>query len=429
MSADTTRDDPAPAPGDVPAPSPAIPKRARAGMALCLSGGGFRASLFHLGAMQRLHELGLLERLTALSSVSGGSILTAHLAEQARRLGVTHLRFDDWANDVAEPFHRFVARDLRTLPILLHLPWNWLWPQFRVAHVESLYRRRLTTLQIQELPVAPAFVMCATDLTFGVNWEFSRGRVGDYRAGYVEGGGEWPLAKAVAASACFPPVFGPMRVGVPPAAYKRGSYRGDDRASLLSSLALSDGGVYDNMGLEPVWDDTRFVLVSDCGAPFDFHVGGSVVRRLLRYTSVVTSQTRALRVRMMMGEWERDVATRTVDGCYWRIGGGATARRRQNVPDAGGYSEELITAVIARTRTDLDAFLRAEMYVLENHGYFSADYAVRRNLPDLVPPGAKSPVAPYPEWMDEPKVRAAMATSHKRFSLRRWLATTFARSS
>ena len=32
----------------------------REGVALCLSGGGYRAALFHLGALQRLHETGWL---------------------------------------------------------------------------------------------------------------------------------------------------------------------------------------------------------------------------------------------------------------------------------------------------------------------------------------------------------------------------------
>ena len=44
------------------------------GMALCLSGGGYRAMLFHLGTLWRLNELGLLKGLKRISSVSGGSI-------------------------------------------------------------------------------------------------------------------------------------------------------------------------------------------------------------------------------------------------------------------------------------------------------------------------------------------------------------------
>jgi NTE family protein len=44
------------------------------GIALCLSGGGYRAMLFHVGALWRLNDAGLLGKLDRISSVSGGSI-------------------------------------------------------------------------------------------------------------------------------------------------------------------------------------------------------------------------------------------------------------------------------------------------------------------------------------------------------------------
>ena len=59
------------------------------GTALCLSGGGYRAMLFHVGALWRLNELGYLTRLDRVSSVSGGSITAGCLA-----VGWRDLRFD-----------------------------------------------------------------------------------------------------------------------------------------------------------------------------------------------------------------------------------------------------------------------------------------------------------------------------------------------
>jgi predicted acylesterase/phospholipase RssA len=56
------------------APDPAAPLR----LGLALSGGGFRATIFHLGVLIRLAELDLLRHLHVISSVSGGSILAAH---------------------------------------------------------------------------------------------------------------------------------------------------------------------------------------------------------------------------------------------------------------------------------------------------------------------------------------------------------------
>src|SRR5271165_959354 len=50
-------------------------------MGLALSGGGFRASLFHLGVIRRLAAEGRRAELVQglIASVSGGSITAAHL--------------------------------------------------------------------------------------------------------------------------------------------------------------------------------------------------------------------------------------------------------------------------------------------------------------------------------------------------------------
>jgi predicted acylesterase/phospholipase RssA len=51
-----------------------------------LSGGGFRASLFHLGVLAKLAELDLLRHVNVLSCVSGGSIVGAHYYLKVRQL-------------------------------------------------------------------------------------------------------------------------------------------------------------------------------------------------------------------------------------------------------------------------------------------------------------------------------------------------------
>ena len=50
------------------------------GIGITLSGGGFRAMLFHAGALTRLNELALLTKANRISSVSGGSIAAGYLA-------------------------------------------------------------------------------------------------------------------------------------------------------------------------------------------------------------------------------------------------------------------------------------------------------------------------------------------------------------
>src|ERR1041385_1519616 len=174
-------------------------------MALCLSGGGFRAALFHLGALRRLNEAGVLGQVDTVSSVSGGSILAAHLARTVDPWPNLGESFPDWEAVVAMPFRDFVSRNLRT-PALLRRLWRWK----RSAAVEALadlYRRRLTPQTMGELPDRPKFVFCATDMAYGAPWRFSKEWMGDGRVGYARTPADLPVATAVAASSCFPPAF------------------------------------------------------------------------------------------------------------------------------------------------------------------------------------------------------------------------------
>jgi NTE family protein len=55
-------------------------------LGLALSGGGFRASLFHIGVLARLAELDLLRHVNVLSTVSGGSIVGAYYYLKVKQL-------------------------------------------------------------------------------------------------------------------------------------------------------------------------------------------------------------------------------------------------------------------------------------------------------------------------------------------------------
>jgi NTE family protein len=409
------------------------------GIAVCLSGGGFRAALFHLGALRRLRELGLLHEVALVSSVSGGSILSGFLADRVARAGNVRNASDfaawldavDWDGEVAAPFREVTSHDLRTWPVLKNLLWNWAAPGFRVRDLERGYARRISKRTLGELPVWPEFVFCATNLTFGVNWVFSRALAGDYQVGYLAEAAGWPLARAIAASSSFPLIFGPLPVRADPGAFHRGHYRGVDRDWLVARTALTDGGVYDNLGLEPAWKEYGTVLVSDCGAPFDFRFGTNPIRRLLRYTSVVMNQASSVRKRLFFEKRRRGA----YEGTYWGIRSSASeakegglasldeedsraARVAEVPPSTPGYSRALVDEVLARVRTDLDAFTEAEQKVLENHGYFAANHSLVLYLERPIPrPAPMRP--PHPEWLDENRVRAALASSGKRLSLSR----------
>src|SRR5215213_6563149 len=383
---------------------PHEPRRQRQGVALCLSGGGFRAAVFHLGALRRLNELGILSQVDVISSVSGGSIFAAHLAERIPIWPEAGDTIAMWDEVVAVPFRSFVQRNRRTGPVLRRLiPTNWTRPGTAIEALTTLFQGELTRLPLSELPQRPRFIFSATDMTFGTNWIFARDRIENFQAGYGSPPPKWTVAHAVAASSCFPPVFDPMPLHLEPHQLRGGSARQVNRDELVSRLSLTDGGVNDNLGLEPVWKTAQIVLVSDGGAPFGHESDPGLIRRLFRYTSIIGNQAAAIRKRWLIAA----LATGRHEGAYWGV---SSAAEQQGAPD--GYPLDLVTDVIAKVRTDLDAFSRAEISVLENHGYLMAEATVRRRSPHLIRRDAP-PTVPHPDWMTGERVRNALTGSDK----------------
>lgn len=391
-------------------------------IALCLSGGGYRAALFHLGALRCLFEMGILSQVTTISSVSGGSILSAYLAKRMVESGHSNgIGFADWERDVAKGFREFVRNDIRTLPVISHFLWNWHVPKWRVRHLERNYSRKLlrllganggAVLKLSDLPKKPYFVFCATDVTFGVNWIFTKEELGDHQVGYAKSG-DRPLSTAVAASSCFPPIFGPMVLNLDPSDFKNGSYDGADRASLLSHLNLSDGGVYDNLGIEPVDRGYETTIISDGGSPFVYVRKNGPLGRILRYNTVIMRQVGALRKRMFFS----GITRRLYTGAYIHIG----SKEKPAGEVFRGYRTDKARGMISSIRTDLDRFEEAEARILENHGYFEMHNRITLKLNGLIENTSYVPKTPHPDFENEQAVIDALARSGNRFSIKRLL--------
>lgn len=410
------------------------------GQGLALSGGGYRASLFHLGVTRRLHEIGALQNITRLSSVSGGSIVAGFLAHRMLERGASRLQFDDWEAEVSSPFREVVRKDIRTGLMLRHIAWNWIWPAPRARGLEKAFRKKIGTRRLVELPAksdqSVEFIFLATNIEKGTPWRFTAEKVGTFTTPP-----SMTIAEAVAASACFPPVFGPLKVK------KDGRTIGH----------VTDGGVYDNTGMEPIWLSNKVVLVSDAGTPFDFKVPKWFGSRIMRYVDIGRNQVGAQRRRAIIRRLHRRYQTvhendspspcalesdddcymrnrRVTDkptGAFWRL---ASSKKnfcqncskefegelRELEEDWYGYPEELQLSHIGEIRTDLDAFTKAETKILENHGYFMADLAIRRHarhLADMTVPFQ----VPHPDYVDTDIVREALMLSHSRlYFWRRW---------
>lgn len=378
-----------------------------AGVALCLSGGGYRAALFHLGVLRRLDELGSLGYVDTISGVSGGSILAGFLAQHVERWPQPGERVGGF-EDLAAKFRDFTRKNIRTLWILRR-------PGNAAAAVEGLQRRYekdIIRMPLSGLPDRPAFVFSATDLSFGVNWTFRRERAGSYEAGYLKAG-DWPAARAVAASSCFPPAFEPMPLKLQPEELKGGKApKGPRRDELVRDLHLSDGGVYDNMALEPVWKNHRAVLVSDGGAVFNRVAPHGLVSQIGRYLAIQGNQASAIRKRWLISDFLSECEPH-LRGVYFGIGSTATHFH----DDAPGYSEAAVE-LISRIRTDLDHFTDAEAGVLQNHGYLLAEAAMQAHGQEWV---ARSPAPriPFEQWAPGRSLDA-LKNSHKRKLFGRW---------
>lgn len=398
--------------------------RHRKGIGLCLSGGGYRAVLFHLGALRRLLELGVLTRADLhVSSVSGGSLVAAVWAAAAAT-------YPDWAArwiDLVEfPLLRLTRRNIRTRALAARLvPWNWFRSE---ASVSSVTKRlgEFADLPLSGMPAVPRFSLCATDMAFGSNWIFERRRMGDWRAGYVRPVPDaWSVAKGAAASACFPPIFGPMPVRIAPEAFRDSKAKAEDPdawARAISDLRLTDGGNYDNLGLEPVWKRARHVLVSDAGGLFTYSADQHVIWRIARYAALLESQCRALRKRSLMAGYGGGA----FGGAYWSVAASVARYPAAGsaLADGAGYGKPFARDVIAGIRTDLDAFSDLEAGVLMNHGYALVDRALAAHAPELVPspiPPATLPFPPLaPPGMSEADLRTRLAGSGKRRILGRF---------
>jgi predicted acylesterase/phospholipase RssA len=190
-------------------------------LGLALSGGGFRASFFHLGVLKRLAELGILGRVEVLSTVSGGSVIAGlyvlllkraieGLEEDAKgELGPR--AYEQIVEELGERFIRGVRKNLRTRLLMnpFSTTWIMLTPWSLGDRMARLYEKYLYGPVIRDLPLTalrfsppgesfeggldaynrrhktkiPKFILNATCLNSGQNWRFTSVEIGDPHLG------------------------------------------------------------------------------------------------------------------------------------------------------------------------------------------------------------------------------------------------------
>jgi NTE family protein len=326
--------------------------------------------LFHLGALVRLDEAGLLGKVDRISSVSGGSITAAALAKHWSALDF------DPATGVSRKVLKTVGKDLHKVashtidvPAVLS---GALLPGTTIGdRVARAYRRRfLGDMTLQDLPDNPRFVFNATSLQSGVLWRFQKPYMADYRVGMVDRP-KTQLATAVAASSAFPPVLSPVTLKLDPKTVKDVHGTEIHEPPYTEQAVLADGGVYDNLGLQPLRGSAR-ILCSDGG--------GSLADaprpkrfwplQLLRVLNVIDNQVRALRMNGLVTSFK---AEGPPDGAFWSI---RTEIDRYGLNDVLPCPPER-TQILAATPTRLAKLDKTRQRRLVNWGYAISDAAIR----------------------------------------------------
>jgi NTE family protein len=361
------------------------------GIALCLSGGGSRALLFHTGALWRMNELGLLPRLKRISSVSGGSIAAGILAVSWADLGFG-------ADDVGGRFEdSFVARVRAfcglTIDRRVLLEGVLLRGSTAQALSRSLARHLFGDRTLQDLPddrdparPAPRFVINASNLGSTAVFRFTRPYAGDYRIGRVHEPG-FRLADAVAASCAFPPFFGPLELDLRGHAVEPDEGSDLSRPPFTEKALLVDGGVYDNLGLEPIYKRYRTLLVSNGGGQTEPEGEPDTdwPRQTVRVMKLLDAQVRALRARMLLHAFR----TSERDGAYWGMRTDITAYPVADALDCP-HDRTMALAALPTRLSAVDPLVQERGI---DWGYAVADAALRVE----VAAGAPAPTAfPYP---------------------------------
>lgn len=394
---------------------------------LALSGGGFRATLYHLGLVRFLRDAGILPQVTHITSVSGGSIMAAHLVLNWDRYTGSTKEFDQAATQLLT-FIRMDVRNriVRRFPLGLALRWPRLLlgsssrKLARTWWLEYMYERYLYgDKSLFELPESPQLHLLTTNLSEGCLCSFNRDGLWmmQTKAGraHIERlrVGLMTVPMAVTASSAFPGFFPPLELTGPDVGARGGEF---------GRQAYTDGGVFDNLGvrmfrwLEPLLTGEHKldgVLVSDVGKRIVVQGahGGGLIRAAMRSSDILMER---------VGQLENEIFQDAKGFVFARI------TDVVNPHDDPTAMHPEVQRQAANIRTDLDRFSLLEISCLIRHGYCLGRKACR-SQPDLfgtelpsnppwdpIPAGSIPPNAPSEARFDAPNPDAAPTTVHAR---------------
>jgi NTE family protein len=361
---------------------------------MALSGGGVRALAFHAGIFKYLAEHGCLERVRHVSTVSGGSLFMGL---------VFNLSSNKWPS--SQQYLSIIYPEIRQLlttkslqwrafACLVFNPFNWRFVLSRANIMAKVIETYWTVNGcLEDLPSNPVWSVNGTTAENGRRFRFKGTQIGDYETGYAEAN-KLKIAVAMAVSAAFPGGVGPLRLRSADYEWKKRSFWDSEtppqKISLqFKSLHLYDGGVYDNLGLEPLFDiGTQkikssslidSVIVADAGAAFTRSGIPSALNpaRFKRIADIAFDQARSLRVRSLVNYAKSNPG----QGYYLQIGAYALssidmyAKNRAEIIQDAKSMDWLSPNMVRKAacyRTSLRQMKVTDFDLIARHGYESA---------------------------------------------------------
>jgi NTE family protein len=332
--------------------------------------------LFHAGALMRLNECGYLPKLARISSVSGGSIAAGVLG-----VAWSKLRFDDlgratnFKDVVATPIQNLASHTIDVRSLL----WGVLAPGTVAEKIAHYYRKYLFgKATLQDLPDVPRFVFNATSVQSKSLFRLSKNYLWDWRVGKIVNP-KVELAIAVGASSAFPPVLSPVVLDLRSMVFEPGSGDSLQKPPFTTEAVLTDGGVYDNLGLETAWKRYDTILVSDGGGMYGAEENPSCgwFDHTRRVFDLVDNQVRSMRKRQLITSFQNGARK----GTYWSIWSDI-ANYLTALNLAAPFEK---TQVLASTSTRLKSLATTTQQRLMNWGYGITDAALRKHLLPALP--------------------------------------------
>jgi len=346
---------------------------------------------FHCGVFRWLAETSRLEHVENISSVSGGTLFTGLV-----------LAANEWRWPTSEKFLHSVAPRIKlelttkniplTGALLLFSPTNWRYI-FSRANVFSQAFEKGWGIQgtLKNLPPKPIWSINGTTAETGRRFRFKSDRCGDYELGYATSD-HFKISEAMAVSAALPGMIGPLAVDTEKFQWMKRPFWGappdSEELTILpyARLHIYDGGLYDNLGLEPLFDSGLQRLKSGIDYLVCSDAGSSLKRaspglpwspfRALRILNIVMDQTRALRVRALTNFLKNNPES----GAYAEIGADPIERIKRFESSNSSAAERLLNSpwlpsdqikLAAEHPTTLRALSDEQYTRLEQHGYES----------------------------------------------------------